>query len=166
RYPGAIGLKTGYTRQAGHTFVGAARRDGRTMIAVVLNTDDTYGSAAALLDYGFATAPGSAGIGERIPEARVRPYEPPIETQLVQSGEKAVKGDAGSNWFSRLMLMVFASTGGVVVVRRRAEQRRRTRAERRRQVAEARRREFQRACDPEGWDSGCRVEVPRTYELL
>ncbi|MGH9042593.1 MAG: D-alanyl-D-alanine carboxypeptidase family protein, partial [Acidimicrobiia bacterium] len=43
RYPGAIGLKTGYTRQAGHTFVGAARRDGRTMIAVVLNTDDTYG---------------------------------------------------------------------------------------------------------------------------
>ncbi|MGH9005499.1 MAG: D-alanyl-D-alanine carboxypeptidase family protein, partial [Acidimicrobiia bacterium] len=88
RYPGAIGLKTGYTRQAGHTFVGAARRDGRTMIAVVLDTDDTYGSAAALLDYGFATPPGAAGTGERIPEPRVRLFAPPIETRLVQSGEE------------------------------------------------------------------------------
>jgi hypothetical protein len=62
--------------------------------------------------------------------------------------------------------MLFASTGGVVTLRRRAEQRRRARAERRRQVADARRREFQRLSDPEGWDAGCRVEVPRSYELL
>jgi D-alanyl-D-alanine carboxypeptidase (penicillin-binding protein 5/6) len=167
RYPGAIGLKTGYTRQAGHTFVGAARRDGRTMIAVLLDTDDTYGSAAALLDFGFAAAKDDHGIGEQVPVPSVRPFEPPIATTLVQNSEEAVKGDAGGGrWLSRLTLALFASTGGVVALRRRALQRRRARAERRRQIAEARRREFQRLCDPDGWDAGCRVEVPRTYELL
>ena len=120
RYPGAIGLKTGYTRQAGHTFVGAARRDGRTMIAVVLNTDDTYGSAAALLDFGFATARGDTGIGETVPEPRVRPFEPPIATTLVQSTEEPVKA-GGGRWLSRLTLFLLASTGGVVALRRRAQ---------------------------------------------
>ncbi len=167
RYPGAIGLKTGYTRQAGHTFVGAARRDGRTMIAVVLDTDDTYGSAAALLDHGFATAPGDPGIGERLPEPRVRPFQPAIEATLVQSSEEVVEGGAGGGGvLSRMTLLLLASTGGVVALRRRADQRRRARAARRREMAEARRREYQRLCDPEGWDAGCRVEVPRTYELL
>jgi D-alanyl-D-alanine carboxypeptidase (penicillin-binding protein 5/6) len=165
RYPGAIGLKTGYTRQAGHTFVGAARRDGRTMIAVVLNTDDTYGSAAALLDFGFATARGDTGIGETVPEPRVRPFEPPIATTLVQSSEEAVKA-GGGRWLSRLTLFLLTSTGGAVALRRRAQQRRRARAARRRQMAEARRREYLRVCDPEGWDEGCRMEVPRSYELL
>jgi D-alanyl-D-alanine carboxypeptidase (penicillin-binding protein 5/6) len=167
RYPGAIGLKTGYTRQAGHTFVGAARRDGRTMIAVVLDTDDTYGSAAALMDFGFATARDDPGIGEQVPAPAVRPYVAPMATTLVQNAAETVKEDAGGGrWLSRLTLMLFASTGGVVTLRRRAEQRRRARAERRRQVADARRREFQRLSDPEGWDAGCRVEVPRSYELL
>jgi len=164
RYPGAIGLKTGYTRQAGHTFVGAARRDGRTMIAVVLDADDTYGSAASLLDLGFASAKDVPGIGEQLPPPAVRPFEPPIATTLVQSSEEASAG--GGRWLSRLTLALFASTGGVVALRRRAVQRRRARAERRRQIAEARRREFQRLSNPEGWDAGCRVEVPRTYELL
>jgi D-alanyl-D-alanine carboxypeptidase (penicillin-binding protein 5/6) len=167
RYPGAIGLKTGYTRQAGHTFVGAARRDGRTMIAVVLDTDDTYGSAAALLDQGFATAKDSAGTGERLPEPRVRPFQPALEAKLVQSTEEPVdQGAGGGRWLSRLTLLLLASTGGGVALRRRADQRRRARAARRREQADARRREYQRLCDPEGWDAGCRVEVPRSYELL
>jgi serine-type D-Ala-D-Ala carboxypeptidase (penicillin-binding protein 5/6) len=166
RYPGAIGLKTGYTRQAGHTFVGAARRDGRTMIAVVLDTDDTYGSAAALLDQGFATAQDSPGTGERLPEPRARPFQPALEAKLVQNTQEAVDDGGGGGWLSRLTMLLLASTGGAVALRRRADQRRRARAARRRELADARRREYQRLCDPEGWDAGCRVEVPRTYELL
>ncbi|HEV7534708.1 MAG TPA: hypothetical protein VGP90_03685, partial [Acidimicrobiia bacterium] len=61
RYAGATGLKTGYTALAGHTFVGTATRDGRTMISVVLNADDTYGVASALMDKGFATPADAAG---------------------------------------------------------------------------------------------------------
>ena len=36
-YPRAIGVKTGYVAKAGHTFVGAATHEGRTLIAVLLN---------------------------------------------------------------------------------------------------------------------------------
>ncbi|MGB3520628.1 MAG: D-alanyl-D-alanine carboxypeptidase family protein, partial [Mycobacterium sp.] len=35
-YPGALGGKTGYTDDAGQTFVGAATRDGRRLVAVLL----------------------------------------------------------------------------------------------------------------------------------
>ncbi|MGH2701979.1 MAG: D-alanyl-D-alanine carboxypeptidase family protein [Actinomycetota bacterium] len=53
-YPGAIGVKTGYTLGAGNALVSAARRRGRTLIAVVLRADDSFADSSALLDYGFA----------------------------------------------------------------------------------------------------------------
>lgn len=73
-YAGATGLKTGYTSQAGHTLVATATRDGRSLIVVVLNTYDTYGWAATLLDQGFATAPDDPGTGEKLPPVRVSPF--------------------------------------------------------------------------------------------
>jgi len=54
-YPGAVGVKTGYTKRAGSCLIAAARRDGRTMLAVVENAWDMYGVTSALLDKGFAT---------------------------------------------------------------------------------------------------------------
>lgn len=54
QYDKADGVKTGYTRQAGNTFVGSATKDGMQLIAVVLNSTDIYGDAKALLDWGFA----------------------------------------------------------------------------------------------------------------
>lgn len=62
-YPGAMGGKTGYTDDAGQTFVGAANRDGRRLVAVLLRGTrqpiPPWQQAAHLLDYGFATAPGT-----------------------------------------------------------------------------------------------------------
>jgi D-alanyl-D-alanine carboxypeptidase (penicillin-binding protein 5/6) len=62
-YPGALGGKTGYTDDAGQTFVGAANRDGRRLMAVLLHGTrqpiPPWQQAANLLDYGFATAPGT-----------------------------------------------------------------------------------------------------------
>jgi serine-type D-Ala-D-Ala carboxypeptidase (penicillin-binding protein 5/6) len=52
-YPGAEGLKTGFTTEAGPTFVGAATRDGRRLYVVLLNSQDRFGEAAALLDWAF-----------------------------------------------------------------------------------------------------------------
>jgi D-alanyl-D-alanine carboxypeptidase (penicillin-binding protein 5/6) len=54
-YAGANGLKTGTTDLAGHTFVGSATRGGRTMLVVLFDAADYYGSAGALLDQGFNT---------------------------------------------------------------------------------------------------------------
>jgi D-alanyl-D-alanine carboxypeptidase (penicillin-binding protein 5/6) len=54
-YPGAIGLKTGYTVAAGRCFVGVARRNGRRLAVVLLNSRDPAKHAPKLLDAGFAS---------------------------------------------------------------------------------------------------------------
>ena len=55
KYEGAIGIKTGYTPQAGASLVAAALRDGTELISVVLKTTevDRFGDTIALFDYGF-----------------------------------------------------------------------------------------------------------------
>lgn len=62
-YPGALGGKTGYTDDAGQTFVGGADHDGRRLMAVLLRASPEptppWQQTAQLLDYGFATAPGT-----------------------------------------------------------------------------------------------------------
>jgi serine-type D-Ala-D-Ala carboxypeptidase (penicillin-binding protein 5/6) len=173
RYAGAIGLKTGYTRQAGHTFVGAATREGRTMIAVVLNSKDTYGLAAALLDRGFAIPRDAGGTGDRLPQPRVKPYEPPLSSTLVAAGKSppkpgsTVKGsNGGGNWGRPALLLAVGSAATSAGLRRRMLRQRQARAERRRQQAELRRRELLQLNDPEGWDAGCRAQVPGQYEAL
>ncbi|HEX2415479.1 MAG TPA: D-alanyl-D-alanine carboxypeptidase family protein [Thermoleophilaceae bacterium] len=53
-YRGAIGLKTGYTDEAGRCFVGVARRGDRTLGVVLLNSFDPSRQAPKLLDAAFA----------------------------------------------------------------------------------------------------------------
>ncbi len=57
QYPGALGVKTGYTDQARHTIVAAAEREGRRFVVSVLGSEDIYADATALLDWAFASAP-------------------------------------------------------------------------------------------------------------
>jgi serine-type D-Ala-D-Ala carboxypeptidase (penicillin-binding protein 5/6) len=52
-YPGANGVKTGYTTKAGHCLVASARRGKVELIAVVLRSGDEYGDARRLLNLGF-----------------------------------------------------------------------------------------------------------------
>jgi serine-type D-Ala-D-Ala carboxypeptidase (penicillin-binding protein 5/6) len=54
-YPGANGVKTGYTHKAGPCLVASATRGGTTLIAVVLDSPDMYADAKRLLDLGFAS---------------------------------------------------------------------------------------------------------------
>ncbi len=63
KYPGALGGKTGYTDDAGQTFVGAANHNGRRLVAVLLHGTRLpiapWEQAAHLLDYGFSTPAGT-----------------------------------------------------------------------------------------------------------
>ncbi len=52
-YDGGIGVKTGYTKEAGRCLVSAAERKGMTLICVVLNCSTTYERSAELLDDAF-----------------------------------------------------------------------------------------------------------------
>ena len=54
RYPDAIGVKTGFTKKAGRILVSAAKRSGRTLIAVTIHDGDDWRDHAAMLDYGFS----------------------------------------------------------------------------------------------------------------
>jgi D-alanyl-D-alanine carboxypeptidase (penicillin-binding protein 5/6) len=58
-YPGADGIKTGFTKGAGYSLLFEARRGGRTRIGVVLdssasNQETSFADAARMLDWGFA----------------------------------------------------------------------------------------------------------------
>jgi serine-type D-Ala-D-Ala carboxypeptidase (penicillin-binding protein 5/6) len=55
-YPGATGVKTGFTEASGNSVVASASRDGHHLIAVVLGAGpdpERFRDAAALLDHGF-----------------------------------------------------------------------------------------------------------------
>jgi serine-type D-Ala-D-Ala carboxypeptidase (penicillin-binding protein 5/6) len=56
-YPGATGVKTGFTLAAGNSLVGSAERGGRELIAVVLDAGEDpatrFAEVARLLDLGF-----------------------------------------------------------------------------------------------------------------
>jgi D-alanyl-D-alanine carboxypeptidase (penicillin-binding protein 5/6) len=53
RYPGADGVKTGWTAASGESLVASATREGWQLVAVVLHSRDLYGDVEQLLDYGF-----------------------------------------------------------------------------------------------------------------
>ena len=63
-YRGAVGIKTGQTTGAGYVLVAAARRQGRTLIAVVMDSIDSFADSADLLDYGFAVLARTVVIEE------------------------------------------------------------------------------------------------------
>jgi D-alanyl-D-alanine carboxypeptidase (penicillin-binding protein 5/6) len=70
QYPGALGGKTGFTDDAGNTFVGMAAKDGRRLVVTMMNGTQQprrqWMQAASLLDWGFALPAGTAPVGELV----------------------------------------------------------------------------------------------------
>ena len=56
-YPGANGVKTGWTTLSGPCVVASATRHGKTLIAVVIDSPRKYNDAARLLNLGYAALP-------------------------------------------------------------------------------------------------------------
>ncbi len=54
QYEGAIGVKTGYTRQAGRCLVSAANRENMTLVCTVLGCAPTYERSSKLLNDAFS----------------------------------------------------------------------------------------------------------------
>lgn len=67
QYPGANGIKTGFTQEAGYCLSGSATKGDLTLIAVVMGSKTSkirFAEAGRLLDYGFATY-DSANIAQK-----------------------------------------------------------------------------------------------------
>ncbi|MFF3274084.1 D-alanyl-D-alanine carboxypeptidase family protein [Streptomyces chrestomyceticus] len=74
RYPGIVGVKNGYTSNAGNTLIAAARRGGRTLLVTVLNpqsgaSNAVYHEAGSLLDWGFRAAGRASPVGSLVAAA-------------------------------------------------------------------------------------------------
>jgi len=70
RYPGLVGGKTGYTTNAGRTYVAAVQRGGRTLIVSLLGyTESTEDEAHTAFSWAFAHAHLLAGV-EDVPVPR------------------------------------------------------------------------------------------------
>jgi D-alanyl-D-alanine carboxypeptidase len=75
-YPGADGMKTGFTCAAGFNVVATATRNGRRLIAVVLGASSARGrteEAAAMFDRGFSSWGGGNGSLESLVSPGVGP---------------------------------------------------------------------------------------------
>jgi D-alanyl-D-alanine carboxypeptidase len=98
-YPGADGIKTGYTKAAGFNLVASAQRGDRRVIVAVLGGKSTASrdaEVARLMDMGFASMPAVA---------RLQPMAP-LRTTLVASGTSGRDAEA-----STAAVLARASTG-------------------------------------------------------
>lgn len=55
-YDGCIGVKTGFTDEAGRCLVSAAEKNGVTLICVTLNASDDWNDHKKMYDYGFSVS--------------------------------------------------------------------------------------------------------------
>lgn len=136
-YRGAIGVKTGWTTKARGTFVGAATRNGRTLVATVLHTDnDSWREAGALLTWGFRNAGMAEPVGtlDAVPAATSDTRAgAPTAASASSSAATAGAGD-GLPWWLQVPIVLL---GVVAALRARVLLRARLRAVRRRRAVRA-----------------------------
>ncbi len=126
-YPWAEGIKTGFTRQAGFCFVGAASQNGRRLITVVLNSPQREQDTIALMEYGFSHwQPIALGLaGQPIGKVPIKNgVKPEVEVKLVQHAVWAVPSREAHQYQWVLMpaelhapVQVGAAAGWVVLQR-------------------------------------------------
>ncbi|MFJ4185861.1 D-alanyl-D-alanine carboxypeptidase family protein [Kitasatospora sp. NPDC089509] len=140
KYPGLIGVKNGTTTNAGSTFVGAAERDGRTLLVTVMHPASyqrVYDETAELLDWGFASAGKVRPVGRLVEEKQAGGEQPsgqaggtagapPPHSAAASAGP--VAGSAGDDGlgpvgWSAVLVGALVGAGAVVVLRRRTANR-------------------------------------------
>jgi D-alanyl-D-alanine carboxypeptidase (penicillin-binding protein 5/6) len=103
QYPGALGGKTGFTDDAGNTYVGMAERNGRRLVVTMMNGNHVprrqWMQAASLLDWGFALAETTPPVGQLVgslAEATGAPSATPTTGPPTVSGASGATGSAGT----------------------------------------------------------------------
>lgn len=73
-YPAAVGIKTGYTGNAGNCLIGLAVRDGHRLLSVLMNEPDyIFATSRTLLDWGFT----QEGLPTQYPTPTTKPTPTP-----------------------------------------------------------------------------------------
>lgn len=122
RYAGAIGVKTGFTAQAGHCLIAAASTSYGRVFTVVLNSQNHYADSTALIDHGKAIEVARASGGGAVDAGRplAVPPAPPGDVPLANSVVTGLDPrDDGR--FIVIMLMLAALAFGTLGFRRRSQ---------------------------------------------
>lgn len=140
-YPGALGGKTGYTDLARHSFVGAARRDGRRLVVTLLEAEFRplagWQQGAELLDWGFAL-PAGASVGRLLEPEELVPVTsstsaataPPAAAPPEPGGSVAAPRDVPVNAGTVAAVVAAVGVSGVVLLLVGSRRRRATRRHR------------------------------------
>jgi D-alanyl-D-alanine carboxypeptidase len=101
RYPGADGMKTGFTCAAGFNVVASATRNGRRLIVVVFGSPSARErniEAAQLFDRGFAQASGGPTLAslDALPNAEPPDMHGPVCSRRGHSQMTAMEEDFGA----------------------------------------------------------------------
>jgi serine-type D-Ala-D-Ala carboxypeptidase (penicillin-binding protein 5/6) len=68
-YPGVLGIKPGYTGNAGYCLVAMSSRGGHRLVSVLMNAAPVYKQSAELLDWGFQ----AEGVASALPTPKPTP---------------------------------------------------------------------------------------------
>ena len=95
-YPGMLGGKNGYTVAADASYVGAAKRDGHTIIVSVMRDQANFWpEVQALLNWGFAADGHVTPVGDLVAPLDPAPPVDPTPTPSVQPTVQALTATAG-----------------------------------------------------------------------
>jgi D-alanyl-D-alanine carboxypeptidase (penicillin-binding protein 5/6) len=96
RYPGALGIKNGYTNAARASFVGAAERGGRRLVVTLMKADPrVFDEAVKLLDWGFSAA-AAAPVGELVQPAPSATPTPTPDGAVAGTASRQTSGTTAS----------------------------------------------------------------------
>jgi len=127
-YPGAVGVKNGYTSVAGNCVAAAATQGGKTLVVVVLNAKHVYETAARLMNAGFATATITTWEPDHLP-VTVPASEDSIRARVTaKTREVAQTKRGGHSVLPYIIVLILLAYGArVTQIKRRRIRRRRAR---------------------------------------
>lgn len=115
-YPGATGVKNGFTTKARFTLVASAERNGVSLISVVMGASSSavlYRETKALLDYGFAVAPNLPPAPWVLAENSVAKRE---GKSVVHAASSSAEGTENGTWWASLFAFAKRVGKGLVGV--------------------------------------------------
>ncbi|MFJ6657317.1 D-alanyl-D-alanine carboxypeptidase family protein [Streptomyces sp. NPDC091377] len=116
-YEGLLGIKNGYTSNAGYTLVTGAHRGSRTLVVTVMNPQDgnpsaVYEEARSLLDWGFDAAGRVDPVGS-LDALRARPRSGPDPVPVARA--TTAPEESGPGWLAVWTVLGAAGAGAGAV---------------------------------------------------
>ncbi|MFI7638475.1 D-alanyl-D-alanine carboxypeptidase family protein [Nonomuraea sp. NPDC049400] len=118
RYKGMIGVKNGWTSKALGSFVGAATRDGHTIVVTVMRHEGSFwDEVSQLLDWGFSVRGQARPVGklvDPVPDAQAAPRASAPAGQVTPAAQPPLLNDTAKKSDSSNLIGFVVIGGGLL----------------------------------------------------